>query len=250
MLYIVYQITNQINGKIYIGAHQTENIDDGYMSSSDPIKSAIKKYGIQNFTKEILFQFNSEKEMYDKQGELVTEEFVSRSDTYNIKTGGLGGWSHWNGTNNHKESCQKGGNARKNNMPVGKHFQKNSAETKKWSEAANQKRQQMLEENPDVFAEANKKISDYQKKNNSMAGKCWCVPIDSTNYNDDKKVFPIDDIPDGWIKTTEQRNRHKKRNGTYGRYWIYNPKTRVNRLNYGNFIPNGWYKGRKMEYYT
>jgi hypothetical protein len=88
----IYQITNKVNGKIYIGAHKTKNLDDGYMGSGDAIKLAIRKYGIENFTKKIVFLLDSEKEMYLKEEELVDLDFIARKDTYNKRPGGLG-WS-------------------------------------------------------------------------------------------------------------------------------------------------------------
>ena len=88
--YIVYQITNMINCKIYIGIHHTKNLNDGYMGSGKLIRLAIRKYGIENFKKEILFLLEDYKSLYLKERELVNEEFVKRKDTYNIMTGGCG----------------------------------------------------------------------------------------------------------------------------------------------------------------
>ena len=56
----IYLITNKINGKIYIGKHSTDNLNDGYMGSGLIIKRAIAKDGKDNFTKEYLAFCDSE----------------------------------------------------------------------------------------------------------------------------------------------------------------------------------------------
>jgi hypothetical protein len=97
MHYTIYKVKNKINGKIYIGKHQTYDLIDGYMGSGKLIQAAIEKYGIENFTKEILYIFKTEDEMNSKEKEMVTEEFVKRKDTYNMTTGGQGSWDHLKG---------------------------------------------------------------------------------------------------------------------------------------------------------
>lgn len=96
MFYTIYQITNLLDGKIYIGKHQTKCFDDGYMGSGKILRRAIKKYGEENFKKEILFVFETEDEMNAKEAELVNEEFVARADTYNLCFGGRGGFAYIN----------------------------------------------------------------------------------------------------------------------------------------------------------
>lgn len=92
--YLIYQITNLINGKIYVGKHIAQDINDEYMGSGKLIIKAIKKYGRENFRKDILFECSSEDEMNKKEAEIVNEDFCSRDDTYNIVTGGGGGYSN------------------------------------------------------------------------------------------------------------------------------------------------------------
>ena len=94
MNYTVYQVTNQVSDKIYIGVHATSNIDDNYMGSGIHIKRAIDKHGLDNFTKDVLYVFDNKEDAYLKEKEIVTEDFVNRTDTYNLTTGGQGGWLH------------------------------------------------------------------------------------------------------------------------------------------------------------
>lgn len=96
MFYTIYKITNKINGKIYIGKHQTKDLEDGYMGSGKLIKAAIQKYGLKNFIKEILYVFDNEGDMNAKEAELITEEFVKEGANYNICPGGKGGWGYIN----------------------------------------------------------------------------------------------------------------------------------------------------------
>jgi hypothetical protein len=49
---IIYCITNLINGKKYIGSDSNNN--PKYMGGGTYLKKAIKKYGKENFKKEII----------------------------------------------------------------------------------------------------------------------------------------------------------------------------------------------------
>lgn len=91
MYYTVYKTTNLINNKFYIGKHQTKNLNDGYLGSGKAFQSALKKYGKENFKKEILFIFDKEIDMNVKEQELVTEEIINNTDCYNAAIGGEGG---------------------------------------------------------------------------------------------------------------------------------------------------------------
>ena len=86
--YLIYEITNLINGKNYIGQHITTNSNDNYMGGGVRIRAAIKKYGRENFKKEILLYAKNEAALNFFEKCLVTPEFISSSDNYNLKEGG------------------------------------------------------------------------------------------------------------------------------------------------------------------
>lgn len=87
----LYKITNLLNGKYYYGVHSTNNINDSYMGSGILIRKAIKKYGKENFKKEILEYFDNDESMYKREKELITESIVNDENSYNLTIGGDGG---------------------------------------------------------------------------------------------------------------------------------------------------------------
>lgn len=91
MYYYIYKTTNLINGKYYIGAHQSKSLEDEYLGSGTALRKAIRKYGRENFKREILFTCNSKKEMFEKEAEVVDANFIKKKDTYNLREGGQGG---------------------------------------------------------------------------------------------------------------------------------------------------------------
>ena len=87
----IYKITNTINGKIYVGLHKSEKFDESYWGSGIHIQRAIKKYGKENFKREIL-------EWCETIDKIVAQEiyWIETLDArnpeigYNIAGGGLG----------------------------------------------------------------------------------------------------------------------------------------------------------------
>ncbi len=91
----IYLITNQVNNKIYVGKHHTDNLDDGYMGSGKLIKKAIQKYGIENFTKEYL-AFCDTEEKLNWLEKFYIKKYKAREAGYNLTDGGDGtiGYKH------------------------------------------------------------------------------------------------------------------------------------------------------------
>ena len=86
---IIYKTTNLINNKIYIG--QDINNNYLYIGSGTILKNAIKKYGKENFKKEILESCSSKEEL-DLKEEYWINYYNSTDKTigYNIANGGGG----------------------------------------------------------------------------------------------------------------------------------------------------------------
>lgn len=86
----IYKTTNLINNKIYIGQTMRQNSDD-YLGSGTIIKRAIKKYGSENFKKEIIQTCESKEELDIQEKFWINELNSIRPNGYNICDGGQGG---------------------------------------------------------------------------------------------------------------------------------------------------------------
>ena len=189
MYYTIYKITNSVNNKIYIGKHQTVDLNDCYMGSGKNLKRAIETHGIGHFKKEILYIFETEEEMNQKEAELVTENFVKRKDNYNLCIGGQGGFGYINllGINNINNQCSLGGKRTSEIYPKGTFYgKKHKPETKKFISDSKKGNKNFLgkQHKPETIEKM--KVSAKGKqvgKNNSQFGTCWI-----TNGVENKKI--------------------------------------------------------------
>lgn len=92
MYYFIYKTTNKINNKYYIGQHRTEDIDDGYLGSGTVFQKALKKYGKDNFHREILEFADSPESLNELEKRYITMEDIQSDNCYNQMSGGKNGF--------------------------------------------------------------------------------------------------------------------------------------------------------------
>jgi hypothetical protein len=86
----IYKITNCVNSKIYIGKDTTSN--PNYYGSGVILNNAIKKYGIENFTKHIIDTAETKEELSVKEKYWISfYDSTNKKIGYNISKGGDGG---------------------------------------------------------------------------------------------------------------------------------------------------------------
>ncbi len=88
----IYKISNLINGKIYIGQHKGLDFGD-YWGSGTLLNKAYKKYGRDNFSREIIEYAGSKQEL-----NFLEQFYIQKMDSigpngYNIASGGRGGYT-------------------------------------------------------------------------------------------------------------------------------------------------------------
>jgi hypothetical protein len=88
MFNVLYEITNLVNGKRYIGSHMTDDIHDDYLGSGNLIRAAVAKYGEENFQKRVFAFAASEANLDHLESLFVTEKEAADPTYYNLTPGG------------------------------------------------------------------------------------------------------------------------------------------------------------------
>jgi len=174
----VYVWTNSLNGKKYIGAH-IGKLDDGYIGSGKAFSRAISKYGIENFTREILhYEYDSEQNLFQKEFEIINQyNAVLDENFYNMT----------------------------NISPKQLKFISG-----KFVKVVTDKTKEKLKEIALNREKPNQDTRNKMSNNNHMRGKKWF------NNGQDSKVFLVGQEPDGWnlgrLKTSQGNSGYRTYN--------------------------------------
>ena len=100
-MYYLYKITNEVNGKIYIGmtndptkrfaSHKSGALNG--KGTYNYFYNAIRKYGIENFKMEILAIFDNKDDCACAEIAVISFNKKNGIQNYNLHTGGTGGFS-------------------------------------------------------------------------------------------------------------------------------------------------------------
>lgn len=211
MYYTIYKITNIVNSKIYIGQHKTDDLNDEYMGSGLRLNRAIKKYGLDNFIKEILYVFDNEEDMNSKEKELVNEEYINSGKTYNLCPGGKGGFGYINQNN----LCEYSTNGKKGRVK------------------SNQKLELLY--GSDYKTLMGKKAYEKAKKHPNWRKYGFSNKIHTEETR--KKIGKANSLHQQGLK-----------NSQYGTCWITNgtENKKIRKEDLDSYIQQGYYKGRKL----
>lgn len=198
--HFIYKTTNLLSGKYYIGMHSTHDLDDGYLGSGNRLRRAIKKYGEENFIREIIEFCDTREELRLRESEVVNLDEIAKENCMNLKVGGEGGFSSEQQRENAKKSNEKQKILRETDLGWVEKRKQNSSNGQKL--AYKKGRKMVLPDwNGRTHSNETKEKMRKTKNNgsdNSQFGTCW-ITKEETN----KKIKKEDlesYLLEGWVK--------------------------------------------------
>lgn len=185
--HFIYKTTCLLNENYYVGMHSTSDLDDGYMGSGKRLKRSIKKYGKEQFKREILEFLESRDLLKKRESELVNDDLLKDLKCMNIQHGGGGGFS----SEEHARKFHRAGAIKNRMIAMNAHLNKLASDNeyrKKFSEAIRAGRtgsgfdgKKHSQETKDLIKSIFFKNKHQQKEKNSQYNTCWI-------YNDKLKL--------------------------------------------------------------
>jgi hypothetical protein len=203
-IHYIYKTTCNVTGKYDVGMQSAYNLEDGYMGSGKRLRYSIRKYGVENHTKEILEYFETREELVLREIEIVTKELVENPMCMNLREGGTGGFSSEQQKLNAIKSNEKQKLLRQDPEWVKKKSDLLSKSIKKAYEEGKIDRYVNYDWNGKTHSEETKQlISELRKgtgtgETNSQYGTCW-ITKDGANKKIKKEELETYQL-DGWLK--------------------------------------------------
>lgn len=98
----IYEWTNKKNGMKYLGSHKG-NINDGYTGGGKNFRRAVKKYGMENFHREIIEYVINEESIFVREQFYLDDRNCAKSKKYYNISPVAGGGDTGNNQNNWKK---------------------------------------------------------------------------------------------------------------------------------------------------
>lgn len=183
------------------------------MGSGRYLKAAIKKYGIENFKREILEFHNSKDELYSREKELVNRELIKDPMCMNIMEGGRGGFISDEQQKSRSRAAAAGLRDKRNSDPA-----------------------------YDILWRTTHKAARKRGKDHPWFGKQCYSWLDKEHSESTKRKI-------GEMSSLAQKG---ELNSQYGTCWIYNLHLKENKKikseQLEEYLKLGWIKGRKLNW--
>jgi hypothetical protein len=217
-IHYLYKTTCLITNRYYIGMHSTSNLEDGYMGSGLRLRRSIRKYGVENHTKEILEFFENRVLLIEAEKKAITPEMLTDKNCINLMSGGEGGFISEE-QQKHRSSCAGKAFVEKLNNDFEfrtKYKESHSKGLKNaYANGVREKKYFYDWNNKQHTEETKNKISEIKKaqtkgENNSQFGTCW-ITKDGVNKKIKKEGLEIY-LLEGWVKGRKIKNSIQQSN--------------------------------------
>ncbi len=240
MIGYIYKITNKINGKIYVGKHiyDKPEIDESYWCSGSYIGRSIKKYGKENFTREIICTCDTLDELNEKEKYWIsTLNALDNKVGYNLTRGGDG--TYLCGENNYAYGTKRSDEDKERLSKKLKSIWSdpnsvfNSDEYRKRLSQSGKNRKESLTRNQNIsLAKMGHTTSEEcrEKISKAISGSKW--------YNNGVIQTQAHECPEGFVEGMLPTTPRRKP----GLGWYNNGVE--NRMFYPDSVPEGYTKGK------